>query len=101
MIVFGQLVHCSQLQYLVGLHRVVPFVTFLMHYLYSSGLRQNSGLSPEAENVLKKYQALLESPLTASNYRERFKFLLQCEEHQMNIDIRNYDMEVWFILVFV
>ena len=46
------------------------------------------------EQMLRKYMTLLESELSSSNYKDRFALLLSCEEHQMQLDIRNYDMEV-------
>ena len=73
---------------------VLCLQVYVLHYFYSVGLRQRPGIHPESEKLLKEYQTLLESPLNASNYSDRFRFLLQCEEHQLNIDIRNHDMEV-------
>ena len=35
---------------------------------------------------------LLKGGLSASNHHERFSLLLHCEEVQMHVDIRNYDM---------
>ena len=46
------------------------------------------------ESMWRKYRTLLDSEVSSSNYRERFALLLSCEEHQMQLDIRNYDMEV-------
>ena len=46
------------------------------------------------EAMWRKYRTLLDSDLSPSNYKERFALLLSCEEHQMQLDIRNYDMEV-------
>ena len=63
-------------------------------YAIFSGFRPNSSAPAASEDLRRKYQNLLESSLSATNYKERFKFLLQSEEHQMNIDIRSYDMEV-------
>ena len=59
------------------------------------GLRNHPGNPTGAEELLKKCQALIETSLNEENYKDKFTFLVQCEEHQMNIDIRNYDMEVW------
>ena len=59
-----------------------------------SGLRSQHGFSPTAKEMLTKCRRLLESPISENIYAERFKLLLQSEEHQMNIDIRGYDMEV-------
>ena len=36
----------------------------------------------------------LKSRVSAKAYKAKFQMLLQCEEHQMEYDIRNYDMEV-------
>ena len=46
------------------------------------------------EAMWRKYRTLLDSDLSRNNYKERFALLLSCEEHQMQLDIRNYDMEV-------
>ncbi len=46
------------------------------------------------EAMWRKYRTLLDSELSPKNYKERFALLLSCEEHQMQLDIRNYDMEV-------
>ncbi len=46
------------------------------------------------EAMWRKYRTLLDSDLSKNNYKERFALLLSCEEHQMQLDIRNYDMEV-------
>ena len=59
------------------------------------GLRNHPGNPTGAEELLRKCQALIETSLNEDNYKDKFKFLVQCEEHQMNIDIRNYDMEVF------
>ena len=40
------------------------------------------------------YKATLGTPLEQTNYFKRFSLLLHCEELQMELDIRNYDMEV-------
>ena len=44
--------------------------------------------------MLERCRETLESPLDENTYRDRFQLQLQAEEHQMNIDIRGYDMEV-------
>ena len=46
--------------------------------------------------LLERSKKLLESKLSLENFVEKFQFLIYCEEHQMNIDIRNYDMKVGF-----
>ncbi|KFV61329.1 Putative helicase MOV-10, partial [Dryobates pubescens] len=38
-------------------------------------------------------QTLLEAPLHAENYQEKFQLLLHLEEIQMEVDIRRYDMK--------
>ena len=51
-------------------------------------------MSGEHKALLAQSQKLLGQKLSLDNYKDRFRFLLACEEHQMNIDIRNFDMEV-------
>jgi hypothetical protein len=51
-------------------------------------------MTEEHQQLLEKCKNLLSDGLTSDNYAERFKLLLDCEEHQMNIDIRNFDMNV-------
>lgn len=51
-------------------------------------------MSDEQKATLERSQELLGQKLSLDNYTDRFQFLLNCEEHQMNIDIRNFDMEV-------
>ena len=46
------------------------------------------------QDLLTHSRELLKEQLTLENYKSRFQFLLSCEEHQMNIDIRNFDMQV-------
>jgi hypothetical protein len=43
---------------------------------------------------VNSYKAILGSSLEQGNYFKRFSLLLHCEELQMELDIRNYDMEV-------
>lgn len=38
-------------------------------------------------------RSLLEAPLQAGNYRQKFQLLLHLEEIQMEVDIRRYDMQ--------
>ena len=42
---------------------------------------------------LNSSKDLLEENLTSTNFKRKFQFLLHSEEHQMEIDIRNYDMK--------
>ena len=51
-------------------------------------------MNDEHKAILARSQELLGQKLSPDNYKDRFQFLLSCEEHQMNIDIRNFDMEV-------
>ena len=56
-------------------------------------LKKRSNLNgAEIDNYNRKSK-LLEEPLKAENFSERFRLLLFAEERQMDIDIRNYDME--------
>jgi len=45
------------------------------------------------ERELLRCRDLLERSLEVSNYRERWELLLHCEEKQLELDIRHYDME--------
>ena len=45
-------------------------------------------------DAVNSYKAILGSALEQGNYFKRFSLLLHCEELQMELDIRNYDMEV-------
>lgn len=38
-------------------------------------------------------RSLLEAPLLAENYQQKFQLLLHLEEIQMEVDIRRYDMQ--------
>lgn len=38
-------------------------------------------------------RSLLEAPLQAGNYQQKFQLLLHLEEIQMEVDIRRYDMQ--------
>ena len=67
---------------------------FTITILFTTGFSQFSGMDTVLEQMLRKYTTLLESELSSSNYKDRFALLLSCEEHQMQLDIRNYDMEV-------
>lgn len=39
------------------------------------------------------FRSLLEAPLQAGNYQQKFQLLLHLEEIQMEVDIRRYDMQ--------
>jgi len=47
----------------------------------------------EERRQLEKMRGLLEGPLDAANYAERFQLLLHCEQWQEERDIMHYDME--------
>ena len=51
-------------------------------------------MTDEHRDLLQKCEGLLKEKLSLKNYWERFALLLACEEHQMSIDIRNFDMKV-------
>ena len=36
---------------------------------------------------------IVQSPLSMANYKDKFSALLHVEEHQMNVDIRQFDMK--------
>jgi hypothetical protein len=46
------------------------------------------------QKLLTDCRDLLKQQLTIQSYMSQFRFLLSCEEHQMNIDIRNFDLQV-------
>ena len=50
-------------------------------------------------DAVNSYKAILGSALEQGNYFKRFSLLLHCEELQMELDIRNYDMEVTLMSV--
>ncbi len=71
-----------------------PFTpNFFLNFLIE-GFKVFDGMTDEHRELLNRSKKLLESKLELKNYAERLKFLISCEEHQMDIDIRNYDMEV-------
>ena len=50
-------------------------------------------MDKQTEEALATANKLIEAPLAYDNYFKRFSLLLHCEEQQMKLDIRNYDME--------
>ncbi|KAJ8386394.1 hypothetical protein AAFF_G00170990 [Aldrovandia affinis] len=54
---------------------------------------QGCGYPSENREEFQSAADLLKSPLSFENYAKRFQLLLQLEEIQMAVDIRNYDME--------
>ena len=51
-------------------------------------------MSPEQSVKLQRFHDILNSVLTLKNYNDRFDLLLSCEEFQMRIDIRSFDLMV-------
>ena len=68
----------------------------LGHYPIKDQLRKAfKGVRNEIPlDAVNSYKAILGSALEQGNYFKRFSLLLHCEELQMELDIRNYDMEV-------
>ena len=58
------------------------------------GFKKYDGMSGNLAAKLQRNQDLLNSILTRKNFGERFFLLLACEEFQMRIDIRSFDMTV-------
>lgn len=50
-------------------------------------------VSPGHGDVPAAHRSLLEAPLQAENYKQKFQLLLYLEEIQMEVDIRRYDMK--------
>ena len=50
-------------------------------------------MSPGHGDVPAARRSLLEAPLQAGNYQQKFQLLLHLEEIQMEVDIRRYDMQ--------
>lgn len=44
-------------------------------------------------DIAAALSSLLEAPLQAENYQQKFQLLLHLEEIQMEVDIRRYDMQ--------
>ncbi|ELU10411.1 hypothetical protein CAPTEDRAFT_205801 [Capitella teleta] len=53
----------------------------------------NTVPSTSIEDGLLPPRSLLEAPMSMKQYAKRFSLLLHIEEHQMQLDIRRYDME--------
>ena len=66
----------------------------LGHYTIKESLRKILRKNDFSEEILNNYKVLLGAGLNNENYYKRFEMLMHCEEHQMELDIRNYDMEV-------
>ena len=81
--------------------QTLPSKWNLDHYPIKERLRRvlnkdKSGdihLAKQTDEASKQFKAILEAGLNHSNYFKRFSLLMHCEEHQMELDIRNYDME--------
>ncbi|NXC35011.1 SDE3 helicase, partial [Campylorhamphus procurvoides] len=64
-------------------------------YQYPKNLKDTILLGPNtsANSAWAAMRSLLEAPLRADNYHEKFQLLLYLEEIQMEVDIRCYDMQ--------
>ncbi|NXT31603.1 SDE3 helicase, partial [Pelecanoides urinatrix] len=64
-------------------------------YQYPKSLKDTILLGPNASasSSWAAMRSLLEAPLQARNYQEKFQLLLHLEEIQMEVDIRRYDMQ--------
>ncbi|KFO09003.1 Putative helicase MOV-10, partial [Balearica regulorum gibbericeps] len=73
------------------LEREIPLGT----YQYPKSLKDTILLGPNASasSSWAAMRSLLEAPLQAGNYQEKFQLLLHLEEIQMEVDIRRYDMQ--------
>ncbi|NWX80954.1 SDE3 helicase, partial [Alca torda] len=73
------------------LEREIPLGT----YPYPKRLKDMILLRPNAStgSVSAAMRSLLEAPLQAGNYQQKFQLLLHLEEIQMEVDIRRYDMQ--------
>ncbi|NXI73554.1 SDE3 helicase, partial [Anseranas semipalmata] len=73
------------------LEKEIPLST----YSYPKSLKETIMLGPKTspDSSWAKMQSLLEAPLQAGNYRQKFELLLHLEEIQMEVDIRRYDMQ--------
>ncbi|NXD64784.1 SDE3 helicase, partial [Eolophus roseicapillus] len=67
----------------------------LSTYPYPKSLKDTILLGPSnsAGSSWAAMQSLLEAPLEAGNYQQKFQLLLHLEEIQMEVDIRRYDMQ--------
>ncbi|XP_005529450.1 PREDICTED: putative helicase MOV-10 [Pseudopodoces humilis] len=73
------------------LEREIPLGT----YQYPKSLKDTILLGPNtsASSSWAAMRLLLEAPLQAENYQQKFQLLLHLEEIQMEVDIRRYDMQ--------
>uniref|UniRef100_A0A8D2NDG8 RNA helicase n=1 Tax=Zonotrichia albicollis TaxID=44394 RepID=A0A8D2NDG8_ZONAL len=73
------------------LEREIPLGT----YQYPKSLKNTILLGPNtsASSSWAAMRSLLEAPLQAENYYQKFQLLLHLEEIQMEVDIRRYDMQ--------
>ncbi|KAM9596015.1 LOW QUALITY PROTEIN: helicase MOV-10 [Morphnus guianensis] len=73
------------------LEREIPLGT----YQYPKSLKDTILLGPNASasSSWAAMWSLLEAPLQAENYQQKFQLLLHLEEIQMEVDIRRYDMQ--------
>ncbi|NXE92816.1 SDE3 helicase, partial [Menura novaehollandiae] len=64
-------------------------------YQYPKSLKNTILLGPNASasSSWAAMRSLLEAPLQAENYHQKFQLLLHLEEIQMEVDIRRYDMQ--------
>ncbi|KAF7668035.1 hypothetical protein LDENG_00036090 [Lucifuga dentata] len=66
------------------------------HYLKElarTRMEDSQYLSATARQKLASVKSLLDCPLKMENYADRFHLLLHLEEIQMEVDIRNYDLQ--------
>ncbi|NXN43086.1 SDE3 helicase, partial [Rhinoptilus africanus] len=73
------------------LEREIPLGT----YQYPKSLKDTILLGPNTSTSSRwaALRSLLEAPLQAGNYQQKFQLLLHLEEIQMEADIRRYDMQ--------
>ncbi|TRZ12568.1 hypothetical protein HGM15179_014547 [Zosterops borbonicus] len=73
------------------LEKEIPLGT----YQYPKSLKDTILLGPNtsASSSWAAMRSLLEAPLQAENYLQKFQLLLHLEEIQMEVDIRRYDMQ--------
>ncbi|NWX36340.1 SDE3 helicase, partial [Notiomystis cincta] len=73
------------------LEREIPLDT----YQYPKSLKDTILLGPNtsASSSWAAMRSLLEAPLQAENYHQKFQLLLHLEEIQKEVDIRRYDMQ--------
>ncbi|NXH13075.1 SDE3 helicase, partial [Bucco capensis] len=73
------------------LEREIPLGT----YQYPKSLKETILLGPNASTNTRwaAMWSLLEAPLDAGNYQQKFQLLLHLEEIQMEVDIHRYDMQ--------